>query len=112
MAKDFLDEVIARTHAQGPRVSSTVAEAERRRKIARQLGAIRERKELSQTVVAARMRTSTSVVSKFEAGGRRAAFDAAGGRIQTGVDPDRPNATYLLESIRFASSQRIRTPED
>jgi transcriptional regulator with XRE-family HTH domain len=46
-----------------------VAEAEERRKLARRLAAVREKKALSQTVVAARMGTSASVVSKLEAGG-------------------------------------------
>lgn len=40
-----------------------------RRKLARRLVALREKKSLSQTVVAARMGTSASVVSKLEAGG-------------------------------------------
>ena len=40
-----------------------------RRKLARKLTAVRERSALSQTVVAARMGTSASVVSKLEAGG-------------------------------------------
>jgi transcriptional regulator with XRE-family HTH domain len=45
-----------------------VAEALWRRKLASRLVAARERKRYSQTVVAARMRTSQSVVSKLEAG--------------------------------------------
>jgi transcriptional regulator with XRE-family HTH domain len=48
---------------------SVLAEAEMRRKLARRLVALREKKSLSQTVVAARMGTSASVVSKLEAGG-------------------------------------------
>jgi hypothetical protein len=35
---------------------------------------------------------------------------ASGGeRYPQPIDPDRPDATNLLESIRFAPSQRIRT---
>ena len=40
-----------------------------RREFARRLAKLREKKALSQTVVAARMGTSASVVSKLEAGG-------------------------------------------
>lgn len=46
-----------------------LAEATERRKLARKLAMIREAKNLTQTVVAARMGTSASVVSKLEAGG-------------------------------------------
>ena len=69
MAKDFLDEMIfarSRKNGEFPRL---VAEAEARRKVAKKLAALREKKSLSQTVVAARMGTSASVVSKLEAGG-------------------------------------------
>lgn len=69
MARDFLSEVIRERTAKNPEFPDLVAEAEARRKLARKLVARRERKALSQTVVAARMRTSASVVSKLEAGG-------------------------------------------
>jgi DNA-binding transcriptional regulator YiaG len=69
MPRDFLSEIVrerTRKNAEFPRL---VAEAEERRKLARKLAGIRNRKELSQTTVAARMGTSASVVSKLEAGG-------------------------------------------
>ena len=69
MAKDFLEEIVDERTRKNPEFRQRVAEAELRRKIARKLAAIRESKDLSQTVVAARMQTSASVVSKFEAGG-------------------------------------------
>jgi len=69
MAKDFLTEVIEGRTAKNPAFPRLVAEAEARRKLARKLAALRERKALSQTIVAARMGTSASVVSKLEAGG-------------------------------------------
>jgi DNA-binding transcriptional regulator YiaG len=69
MAKDFLDEIVRVRTARDPGFPALVAEAEERRKLARQLAAVREKKALSQTVVAARMGTSASVVSKLEAGG-------------------------------------------
>ncbi len=52
-----------------PEFPRLVAEADVRRKLAKKLAAARERESLSQTVVAARMGTSASVVSKLEAGG-------------------------------------------
>ncbi len=69
MATDFLDEIEAQRTAANPKFPSLVAEAAWRRKLARGLVTIRERKQLTQTVVAARMKTSASVVSKLEAGG-------------------------------------------
>jgi DNA-binding transcriptional regulator YiaG len=69
MAKDFLEEIIVEGTQEDPEFRQQVAEAVLRRKMGRKLAAIRESKRLSQTVVAARMQTSASVVSKFEAGG-------------------------------------------
>lgn len=69
MAKDFVAEIVAERTAKNPAFPDLLAEAETRRKLARRLVALREKKSLSQTVVAARMGTSASVVSKLEAGG-------------------------------------------
>jgi DNA-binding transcriptional regulator YiaG len=69
MPKDFLNEVIRKRTTRSPAFPRLVAEAEARCKLARRLAALREGKALSQTVVAARMGTSASVVSKLEAGG-------------------------------------------
>ena len=69
MRKDFLAELIADATRRDAAFPRLVAEAEVRRKLARKLAALREKKALSQTVVAARMGTSASVVSKLEAGG-------------------------------------------
>ena len=69
MAKDFLAEIVNERTRQNPEFPGLVAEAETRRKLARKLARLRERKALSQTVVAARMGTAASVVSKLEAGG-------------------------------------------
>lgn len=68
MAKDFLDEVIAGRSKRNPRFPDLVAEAERRRALARELASRRATAGLSQTLVAARMGTAASVVSKLEAG--------------------------------------------
>ncbi len=69
MAKDFLAEIVDERSRRNPAFPDLIAEAEARRKLARKLTSLRERKSLSQTVVAARMGTSASVVSKLEAGG-------------------------------------------
>ena len=69
MAKDFLDEVIEARTRHNPAFPDLVAEASRRRELARNLAEQRRATGLSQTVVAARMGTAASVVSKLEAGG-------------------------------------------
>src|SRR5947209_9059301 len=69
MVDDFLAEIIDERTRSNPAFLRLVAEAEARRKLARRLAALREKRSLSQTVVAARMGTSASVVSKLEAGG-------------------------------------------
>ena len=68
MAKDFVDELIEERTARNPRFPNLVAEAERRRELARSLAKRRQARGLSQTVVAARMHTAASVVSKLESG--------------------------------------------
>jgi len=69
MTKNFRDELAAERTAKNPEFPKLVAEAAWRRKLARKLVAIREARLLTQTVVAAKMNTSASVVSKLEAGG-------------------------------------------
>jgi DNA-binding transcriptional regulator YiaG len=69
MAKDFLAEIVHARTQRNPAFPDLVKEAGARRKLARKLAGLREKKALSQTVVAARMGTSASVVSKLEAGG-------------------------------------------
>lgn len=69
MARDVASEVKARRGNKNPRFSTLVTEAEERRAIGRALAACRDRLGMSQTVVAGKMRTSPSVVSKLEAGG-------------------------------------------
>lgn len=69
MPKDFLAEIVDERTRGNAAFPDLVREAETRRKLARKLAALRERRALSQTVVAARMGTSASVVSKLEAGG-------------------------------------------
>ena len=69
MAKDFVAEIVEERTRRNPAFTDLIAEAEARRKLARKLASLREDKSLSQTVVAARMGTSASAVSKLEAGG-------------------------------------------
>jgi ribosome-binding protein aMBF1 (putative translation factor) len=67
-SKDFLDELVQGRMAKNPQFPALVAEVQARRAIAQRLAKKRERSGLSQTVVAARMGTSASVVSKLESG--------------------------------------------
>ena len=67
--KDFLQEIIDERTGSNPAFPRLVAEAEGRRRLARKLAALREERSLSQTLVAAKMGTSASVVSKLESGG-------------------------------------------
>ena len=60
MAKDFLAEIVTERTRRNPEFAGLVAEAETRRKLARKLSGLREKKALSQTFVAARMETSAS----------------------------------------------------
>jgi DNA-binding transcriptional regulator YiaG len=69
MAKDFLSEIMDERTRKNAAFPDLVREAEARRKLARRLAALREKRSLSQTLVAARMGTSASVVSKLESGG-------------------------------------------
>jgi HTH-type transcriptional regulator / antitoxin HipB len=69
MARDDLDLFINKRSKKNPDFGKAVDDALLRRQLARRLAAKREAAELSQTVVAARMGTSASVVSKLEAGG-------------------------------------------
>jgi ribosome-binding protein aMBF1 (putative translation factor) len=69
MVRDFVAELISERSKKNPQFPNLVAEAERRRAFARALASNRERLGLSQTVVAAKMGTAASVVSKLEAGG-------------------------------------------
>ncbi|MBK7859847.1 MAG: helix-turn-helix transcriptional regulator [Archangiaceae bacterium] len=68
MARDFVDELVAARTKRNPSFPRLVDEAGFRRKAARELAAQREKLGLSQTVVAALMGTSASVVSKLESG--------------------------------------------
>ncbi len=68
MDEDFLDEVFEERTAKNARFPDLVAEAERRRELARRLAEQRHARGLSQTTVAARMQTAASVVSKLESG--------------------------------------------
>ncbi len=68
MAKDFLDEIVTERTGRNPRFPDLVTEAERRRELARHLARRRQARGLSQTLVAARMHSAASVVSKLESG--------------------------------------------
>ncbi len=63
---DFLDEIIAESTKRDPRFPLLLDAAERRRTLLKSLVAKRKAKGISQTVVAARMRTSQSAVARLE----------------------------------------------
>jgi ribosome-binding protein aMBF1 (putative translation factor) len=69
MAKDFVAEIMDERTRKNAAFPNLVREADARRRLARRLTALREKRALSQTLVAARMGTSASVVSKLESGG-------------------------------------------
>ena len=66
--QDFLDEIVDERSERNQDFSELVEAALRRRQLLRELAAKREKLGLSQTVVAARMRTSQSAVARLEAG--------------------------------------------
>ena len=68
MAKDFLDEIVSERTQRNPAFPDLVREATRRRELAHRLAEQRKASGLSQTIVAARMGTAASVVSKLESG--------------------------------------------
>ena len=68
VTQDDLDRLIVRRSVRNPSFPTLVDDALLRREMARALAAKREAAALSQTVVAARMGTSASVVSKLESG--------------------------------------------
>jgi transcriptional regulator with XRE-family HTH domain len=69
MEEDLLDEMVDIWTQRNPQFPHLLAEVERRHILGRQLAQKRKACGLSQTVIAARMGTAASVVSKLEAGG-------------------------------------------
>ena len=69
MKKEFLDEIVADRTKKNPKFPDLVAEAQSRRDMAHRLAVKRQSVGYSQTLVAARMGTAASVVSKLESGG-------------------------------------------
>ena len=65
-SKDFLDEMIAERTKANPEFPVLLDAAMRRRRLLEDLTSQREALGLSQTIVAARMRTSQSAVARLE----------------------------------------------
>jgi DNA-binding XRE family transcriptional regulator len=65
---DFLDEIVDARRGRNPEFPGLAEAALRRRQLLREPAARREKLDLSQTVVAARMGTSQSAVARLEAG--------------------------------------------
>jgi ribosome-binding protein aMBF1 (putative translation factor) len=68
MAKDFLDEMIAEHSSREPRFPALLEQASARRTQLRALAELRAAQGMSQNQVAARMKTSQSVVASIESG--------------------------------------------
>src|SRR3989442_13793977 len=102
--RGFLDEMIAERAKTDPEFPQLVEAAYQRRKLLRALGDEREKAGISQTDIAARMRTSQSAVARLEAGGVDAKMStldrfalALGKRVQwrlTGRQPKRRTAQH------------------
>jgi len=68
MAKDFLDEMISERTSHDPGFPALLEQARARRARLRTLAELRAAQGMSQTEVAARMKTSQSVVARIESG--------------------------------------------
>jgi ribosome-binding protein aMBF1 (putative translation factor) len=66
--EDFLGELLAEGTRKNPEFPQLVEAAYRRRKLLRALAGERARRGISQTQVAAKMKTSQSAVARLEAG--------------------------------------------
>lgn len=66
--KDFLDEIVEQRTKANQEFPEMVEAALRARELLRSLAQCRRELELSQTVVAARMKTSQSALARMEAG--------------------------------------------
>ncbi|MFZ5471308.1 MAG: helix-turn-helix domain-containing protein [Myxococcota bacterium] len=64
-----LDKYVAEREAREPGFAALVEAAEQRRAFAREMAERRKKHGLSQTQVAAKMKTSPSIVSRIESGG-------------------------------------------
>ena len=105
MARDFHAEIVDEQIAKNATFPKLVTEAEERRKFARRLAKLREKKALSQTVVAACMGTSASVVSKLAAGGyrlySRKKNPKTGKRRNLGTFPTRAKAEAHERDVQY-----------
>ena len=68
MHKDFLDEIVEESTKRDPEFPRLLAEARERRSKLRALAQLRNAKGLTQSQVAARMRTTQAVVARIESG--------------------------------------------
>jgi ribosome-binding protein aMBF1 (putative translation factor) len=104
MARDFLDEIVAERSRRNPAFPDLVAEASRRRELAHRLAGHRRARGLSQTLVAARMGSAASVVSKLESGADvklstlQRYCSAVGGDLSFALTPARRRATRARKS--------------
>src|SRR3989454_7728848 len=112
---DFLDEMIAESSKGHPEFPQLVEAAYRRRKLLRALADERERAGISQTAVAARMKTSQSAVARLEAGEIDAKMStverfaaAVGKRVDWRVVKAAPPRRAMTRGTRAAAKKRRR----
>lgn len=94
-SRDFLDEVVEERTAKNPDFPKLVDAAERRRRLLRELGELRESQGRSQTALAAEMKSSQSSVARLEGSAHDARLstvdryaEALGFRIQWHLVPE------------------------
>jgi hypothetical protein len=103
MSKDFLKELVDERTRGNPAFPDLVAEATRRRELARRLAERRKERGLSQTLVAARMGTAASVVSKLEGGG-----DVKLSTLQRYCAAVGESLSFAFDSSKRRGSRRVR----
>jgi ribosome-binding protein aMBF1 (putative translation factor) len=112
--KDFLDELIEESTKRDPRFPKLLEEAKARRALAKQMVAARVDRGLSQTVVAAAMRTAQSVVSKLEAGSdvklstMQRYCEVIGQNLVISIGPRKPTKRATSTATRRAGKARAK----
>jgi predicted transcriptional regulator len=112
--KDFLEELVEEWTAKNPRFPELLAEAEARRVLAKRLVAARIQRGLSQTTVAAAMRTAQSVVSKLEAGSdvklstMQRYCEVIGQNLVISIGPRKPTKRAATARARSTSKAKAR----
>ena len=99
---DFLDEIVAETSRKHPEFPELVEAAYERRKLLRALADEREKAGISQTQIAAKMKTSQSAVARLEAG----EIDARGSTVDRFAAAVGKRIRWTVVSSESPSSRR------